>query len=194
MRLTSSLSRVILGLGNPGLEYSGTRHNVGFRVVEELAERCQISLSETRWRSQVGFGRVAGEEVALVLPQTFMNRSGEALGLILDEWPQFDAPQNLIVAYDDLDLPCGQIRLRRSGGAGGHRGMQSLIQVLGSGGFSRLRFGVGRPEGDEEVVDFVLSAFPSDQLNALEASMRHATEAVGHLIQFGMDSAMNQFN
>ncbi|MAI77553.1 MAG: aminoacyl-tRNA hydrolase [Deltaproteobacteria bacterium] len=137
---------------------------------------------------------MAGEEVALVLPQTFMNRSGEALGLILDEWPQFDAPQNLIVAYDDLDLPCGQIRLRRSGGAGGHRGMQSLIQVLGSGGFSRLRLGVGRPQGDEEVVDFVLSAFSSDQLDALETSMRHATEAVEHLIRFGMDSAMNQFN
>lgn len=184
----------MLGLGNPGTEYAHTRHNIGFQVVESLASRLGIALSERRWMSHQGRGRCAGKSTALVLPETFMNRSGQVLDHLFEEWPDFDASQDLIVVYDDLDLPCGEVRLRASGGAGGHKGMASLIQSAGSEAVSRLRFGIGRPPEGQAVIDFVLSPFTPDEVALLPPCIEKATRALEHFAEFGIDSAMNHYN
>ena len=187
-------SRVVLGLGNPGEEYAGTRHNIGFQVVESLARSLDIRLSERRWMSRHGVGVLAGENTAFLLPETFMNRSGQVLDLLRADCPDFDVSRNLIVVYDDLDLPCGQVRLKASGGAGGHKGMASLIATAGSRDIPRLRFGVGRPPEGGEVIDFVLSLFSPDEVAVLPACIKEARRAIEHFAEFGVDSAMNHFN
>ena len=184
----------MLGLGNPGPEYAHTRHNIGFQVVESLAHRMGISLDGRRWASHYGEGLCAGRPTALALPQTFMNHSGQALDLLFEDFPEFDPSRSLIVVYDDLDLPCGQMRLRGSGGAGGQKGMASLIQSAASESIPRLRFGIGRPPEGQGVTEFVLSRFSSDELALLPPCIEKATQALEHFVEFGIDSAMNQFN
>ena len=184
----------MLGLGNPGEEYAHTRHNIGFRVVESLALRLGIALTGRRWAGHHGQGLCAGKPTELVLPQTFMNRSGQALDLLFEDFPDFDPSQGLIVVYDDLDLPCGEMRLRASGGAGGQKGMASLIQSAGSESIPRLRFGIGRPPEGQGVTDFVLAPFSSDEATLLPPCVEKATEALEHFVEFGIDSAMNHFN
>jgi PTH1 family peptidyl-tRNA hydrolase len=184
----------VLGLGNPGAEYERTRHNIGFQVVESLARRAGIALTGRRWASHHGQGLCAGKPTALLLPQTFMNRSGEALDGLLEDYPEFDPSQGLIAVYDDLDLPCGQMRLRASGGAGGQKGMASLIQSAGSESIPRLRFGIGRPPEGQGVTEFVLAPFSPEEAALLPPCIEKATEALEHFIEFGIDSAMNHFN
>ena len=144
--------------------------------------------------SRQGEGVLAGQDTAFLLPDTFMNRSGQVLGRLLADCPDFDVPRDLIVVYDDLDLPCGQVRLRASGGAGGHNGMGSLIEAIGSQDIPRLRFGVGRPPEGHEVIEFVLSSFSPDEAALLPACIEKATRAIEHFAEFGIESAMNHFN
>jgi PTH1 family peptidyl-tRNA hydrolase len=184
--------RVIVGLGNPGREYEGSRHNVGFLVVAGLADGCGIRLSAGRGDFMSGSGRLAGEHVTLVMPLTFMNASGRAVARVLER--QGGAPSDLLVVCDDVDLPLGQLRLRRSGSCGGHRGLSSIIDSLGTDEFARLRAGVGRPPEGGDTADFVLDAFSDDEKPTVDDMVERAASAVRVMIRDGVDKAMTAFN
>ncbi len=205
-----------MGLGNPGSRYARSRHNVGFRIVDEVALRCRVTLDQTRSLGLYGAGRLPvdpealagadsnadsneeaeaeGEAVGFLQPTTFMNASGDALRVALSELSEIDPERDLLVVYDDLDLPLGRIRLRPSGGDGGHRGMTSVIDALGTRHFARLRFGVGRPEGTDETVTFVLEAFTAAEEAVLELGIPRASLAVITALREGVSVAMNRFN
>lgn len=185
--------RVIIGLGNPGPEYRKTHHNLGFHVVDRLAERWGIRLSRRAFLSVVGDGLWHGEKVLLVQPQTYMNRSGEAGAKIRDFYHL--APSDFIVIHDDLDLPLGRIRIKRGGGgAGGNRGVASLIEVLGSKDFTRVKLGIGRPPGGQDPAAFILKPFtPLEEMSILPAVER-ATEVVEVLLAEGVEKAMALFH
>lgn len=182
-------------MGNPGPQHALTRHNVGFRIVELLASRGGVGLTESGWSSRVGLVRLAGLTTALIQPLTYMNRSGQALGSLLRDHPGIDLTQNMLVVYDDLDLPFGQIRLRARGGSGGHRGLASIIETVGSGTFPRLRFGIGRPHSDGQTIrDFVLGSFEGEELEALPDALGHAGDALECFMELGIEAAMDRFN
>ncbi|HIF96327.1 MAG TPA: aminoacyl-tRNA hydrolase [Myxococcales bacterium] len=187
--------RLVVGLGNPGQRYVGTRHNVGFRIVEGFAARHGISLNAERWRALYGRGTVAGRPTVCLKPQTYMNSSGQSLALALDEFSEVDPVQDLIVVYDDLDLAFGRLRLRPSGSGGGHRGMESIIAAVGGPLFPRLRFGVGRPlTHPGEVVDFVLAPFVEAETDALVLRTELAVDALDAFLGEGIEPAMKRFN
>lgn len=183
--------KLVLGLGNPGERYRDTRHNVGFRVVAEVARRRSLELDRLECRSQVGKTRGC----VLALPQTYMNRSGYA-ARCLTERHGFE-PREILVVYDELALPLGRIRLRPGGSPAGHRGMESVLENLRTDRVPRLRVGIA-PEGDprtgEDVVDFVLSPFAGDETETLEEMISHAADACETWLERGMDAAMNEFN
>jgi PTH1 family peptidyl-tRNA hydrolase len=189
-------SRLVVGLGNPGSKFAATRHNVGFRIVERLGER-----SGAAWRGDRGLSaRVAhveieGEACALVLPETFMNRSGRAVLAACERWPDLDFHTDLLVVYDDMDLETGRIRLRPGGGDGGHRGIGDILLELESKKIPRLRFGVGHPGSSDQVLDWVLRPFSSEEETAiLSASLDRAADAIETTIREGIVAAMGQFN
>lgn len=185
--------RLLIGLGNPGAEYEGTRHNVGFAVVEALAERARAAFKhDGRADALVAEGRLRGRPVTLVKPLTYMNRSGLAarnlarrLGL---------EPAEVLVIVDDLNLPLGTIRLRERGGAGGHNGLQDLIDRLGTSDFPRLRIGVGSDFSRGGQVDYVLSPFTADEQPIIEAALGQARDAAVTFVTDGIVIAMNRFN
>jgi peptidyl-tRNA hydrolase, PTH1 family len=185
--------RLVVGLGNPGPEYADTRHNAGFRIAECLAERHGIVLRR-RFRGRFGSGRIAGVESALLLPQTFMNLSGRSVVEAVRNLPLGELAEDLIVAYDDLDLPFGRLRIRPSGGAGGHRGLADVQDRLRRRDFPRLRFGIGRPPPGEDPVDYVLAPFDAEQSAALAAALAAAADAVEGILADGVERAMNRFN
>lgn len=182
---------LIIGLGNPGPGYEATRHNVGFMLIDRLSEAHGIGCEEPGWRSLWGRGEIAGREVVLVKPQTFMNASGEAVAWFART---LDAgPGDMLVAYDDTDLPLGRIRIRARGGSGGHRGIESVIEAVGTGDFARLRLGIGRPcEG--ELSDYVLSPFSDDDAEGVEGMLSKGAEAVETILTEGVEAAMNSYN
>ncbi|MFS8906561.1 aminoacyl-tRNA hydrolase [Synechococcus sp. O70.2] len=185
--------QLIVGLGNPGPQYANTRHNCGFMVVDQLAERWGIPLAlEKQFQGSYGEGFALGGKRRLLKPATYMNRSGEAVRAVLD-WYKLD-PRSVLVVYDDVDLPLGRLRLRGSGSAGGHNGMKSVIQHLGSEAFPRLRLGVGRPKGNQDMVGHVLGRFEPTEQAVLERVLRAAVEAVECCLQEGLRAAMNRFN
>jgi PTH1 family peptidyl-tRNA hydrolase len=185
--------QLIVGLGNPGPQYANTRHNCGFMVVDQLAERWGIPLAlEKQFQGSYGEGFALGGKRRLLKPATYMNRSGEAVRAVLD-WYKLD-PRSVLVVYDDADLPLGRLRLRGSGSAGGHNGMKSVIQHLGSEAFPRLRLGVGRPKGNQDMVGHVLGRFEPTEQAVLERVLRAAVEAVECCLQEGLRAAMNRFN
>lgn len=187
------LMKIIAGLGNPGGEYAATRHNVGFMVVDRLARELGAAAEKKMFKALVGQGRVGAEKVALVKPQTYMNLSGEAVGALLS-WYKL-TPADLVVVYDDLDLPPGKVRVRPGGGSGGHKGMQSIIQVLGTEDFPRVRIGIGRPADPAfETARYVLSRFTPEETVIIEEALKLATEAVRCIIQSGVQQAMNLYN
>ncbi|SHF03830.1 peptidyl-tRNA hydrolase [Desulfacinum infernum DSM 9756] len=190
--LTPTSVFLIAGLGNPGPRYDGTRHNVGFRVVDRLAQRFSIPMQERKFPAHWGEGRIGGRKVVLVKPMTYMNRSGEAVGPILRYYRL--PPEALLVVHDDLDLPLGRIRIARRGGTGGHRGVASIIQTLGGGEFARLKLGIGRPRYGESVEAFVLDGFYSDELEAAEEMVDRAAAAALAVLADGLEAAMNRFN
>ena len=187
--------RLILGLGNPGEEYRDTRHNVGFRVIDELARRWEVSVDRLECNSLAG--RVArGEgEALLAKPQTYMNRSGYAARCFAERYSL--EPSALLVVYDEVHLPLGRIRLRRSGSPAGHRGLESVIENLRTAEVPRLRLGLaaaeGRPLG-EDMVDFVLSPFLSAELEIVDEMVRRAADACETWLREGVETAMNQHN
>lgn len=183
--------KLIVGLGNPGPRYANTRHNVGFRVISQLAKLHQIKVSGSLGPAIYGQGRIDGQPVILLQPTTFMNRSGAAVAYALRQ-RQIDLADVLIV-YDDLDLPLGKIRLRAAGSAGGHNGIRSIIASLNSEEISRLRIGIDRPLQDE-VVDYVLQPFSKQELPILEETLVRACDAIELWTQQGLELAASRFN
>ncbi len=184
--------KIIVGLGNPGQEYSATKHNVGFMVLDELASRWNITGWRKRSNAEVAEHRLGSETVLLVKPQTYMNLSGTAVGE-LARWYKV-AEEDIVVIFDDMDLPTGKLRLRMKGGSGGHRGIESLLQHLSKDSFLRLRMGIGRPPAGWQVVDYVLSRFTAEEQPLIAAAIKRSAEAVEAIVKDGMNKAMNVFN
>jgi PTH1 family peptidyl-tRNA hydrolase len=182
---------LIVGLGNPGRSHRKNRHNIGFMVVDNLAERNGISLGRIQQKAIVGDGRIAGRSVILAKPQTFMNLSGESVGSLVRFYKL--SLENLIVVYDEIDLQPGTLRLREKGGSGGHNGMKSIIQHLGQD-FPRLRLGVGRPPGRMEPAAYLLQDFGEDEIPLLTETVDEATVAVETFLRHGIDLAMSKHN
>jgi peptidyl-tRNA hydrolase, PTH1 family len=187
---------IVVGLGNPGETYRGTRHNVGFRVLDRLAERSKAAFrAEGELRKYAWFAqtRMAGTSVVLAKPRTYMNRSGRAVSALCRTYSV--EPEQLLIVHDDADLEIGRLRIRSGGGAGGHNGVRSLIEVLGNGDFTRLRVGVRGPERDqEELADYVLSDFSQEDRPIIEQSCDVAADAVEVLLAEGLTAAMNRYN
>lgn len=186
--------KLLVGLGNPGRRYAGTRHNVGFDAVGRLAERCSVALSQRRYGGLFGRGRVAGADAGLLLPETYMNRSGQAVAEALRFLPVDEPARDVIVAYDDADLPLGRIRVRARGSAGGHRGLASVLEELGSRELPRLRLGIGRPSGSVDTVDWVLTRFAAEEREAAAAMREAAADALETFVGEGVEAAMNRHN
>lgn len=184
--------KLIVGLGNPGPEYAETRHNSGFMVVAELARRQGVCPSRLLQQALVGEGRIGNFRVVLAQPQTYMNRSGVAVAG-LRRFFRVEL-QELLVVYDDLDLPLGKIRLRLQGGSGGHRGMRSIIEALGSEDFPRLKVGIGRPQEKREVVAYVLSRFSAAEEGIVSQVIAAAAEGIERWIREGPEAAMQWIN
>lgn len=183
----------IVGLGNPGREYEASWHNVGFRVADEIARRCDVSIRRRCYRALTVETRIGRTEVLLMKPQTYMNRSGEAVAAACKE---LDIPiERVIVAYDEADLPLGRLRVRRGGGPGGHRGVSSIIDQTASREFCRVRLGVGRPaDRDADLAEHVLSPIPSDARDVVVGLVARAADAVERIVADGIDVAMREFN
>ncbi len=184
---------MIVGLGNPGSEYADHRHNVGFRVVEALARAHGLTFSrEKGMKARVARGQIGGREVLLAEPQTFVNLSGKAVRRLsrAHEIP----PERLLVVYDDLDLSLGRLRMRAEGGSGGHRGMRSIIDLLGTQSFPRLRVGIDRPPGRMDPADYVLQPFDEDQGELVAEAVSRAAAAVECWLAEGVAAAMDRFN
>lgn len=184
--------KVVVGLGNPGSSYARSRHNVGFWVVDRLAERHDLRVSKRQYRSQTAQGRIAGETVLLMKPQTYMNVSGEAVGRARRALGL--GPSEFVVVYDDLDLALGRVRVRGEGGAGGHHGVESIIEALGSKAFPRVRVGIGRPASKSVNVDYLLDRMTKEETESLSDSVERAADAVETILGAGVLPAMNQFN
>jgi peptidyl-tRNA hydrolase, PTH1 family len=189
---TSSQNQVlIVGLGNPGLEYAKTRHNVGFQCVDRLAANHGLKFSRHQAKASLATGTIAGRRVILAKPLTFMNLSGQSVAQIARFYKI--APADLLVICDDLDLPLGRIRLRPGGSSAGHKGMTSIIDWLGTDEFPRIRLGIGRPVHND-TVDFVLGNFNGDDAITIDRTLDRAVAAVVVFLTDGIEAAMNQFN
>ena len=184
--------KLVVGLGNPGLKYAQTRHNFGFMVIEELVRRHGVTLTAGSFSALSGSVRINGEKVILLMPQTFINNSGRAVGPAANYYRI--APEDILVIYDDLDLALGEVRLRAKGSAGGHNGMKSIIAALGTQEFARLRLGIDRPTHSEEVINYVLSNFPKADQPLVEEVITTAADAAELWITDGVTVAMSKFN
>lgn len=184
---------LIVGLGNPGAAYALHRHNMGFRIVDALARAHGLGLSrDKRAQAHVAQGEIEGHKVLLAKPQTFMNRSGRAVGRLVRA---HGIPlERMLVIYDDLDLPLGRLRLRPEGGTGGHKGMASISEVLGSQAFARLRVGIDRPPGHMDPADYVLQPFAQEEIPVVNAVVALAAEAVECWLRAGITAAMDMYN
>ena len=186
--------KLIVGLGNPGKMYERNRHNVGFMIVDRFAKQHNIKLSTKKKKAVFGRGKCEGTDVVILKPQTFMNLSGEAV-LYLASFLKIKTT-NIIVVADDTELELGRLRIRRSGGSGGHNGIKSLIYSLKSDNFPRVKFGIGKPSDDLEydLCDFVLGNFSSSEKEILDQEFEKIVDALGVVITDSITSAMNQFN
>lgn len=182
---------LIVGLGNPGSQYSTTRHNIGWNVVARAASRWRIALTPSSI-GHFGQGQVDDQLVVLALPRTWMNLSGEAVESLIKQFGL--APDHLIVVHDDIDLPIGRLRIKAGGGTGGHNGLLSIILALNAENFYRLKLGVGRPEIGQEAEDYVLTPFFESELEAIESMSEHSVEVLKCLVVEGPTMAMNRFN
>lgn len=183
---------LIVGLGNPGQEYERNRHNVGFHCLDLLANRHGLSFGKKQRAAVLAMGRIAGQRVILLKPQTFVNLSGKAVSEIARFYQA--SVENILVIYDDLDLPQGATRLRPGGGSGGHNGIKSIIEHLHAQNFARLRVGIGRPPGRMQPKDYVLQDFSEPERETMAAVVERAVDAVECFIQHGIIKAMNRFN
>lgn len=184
---------IIAGLGNPKKEYENTRHNVGFEVIDALADHYGIRVIDRKHRALVGKGVIEGQKVLLAKPLTYMNLSGESLREIIDYYKE-DPETQLLVICDDISLDVGQLRIRKKGSAGGHNGIKNIIAHLGTQEFPRIKVGVGDKPKKMDLADYVLSRFSKEDRAAMEDAFKEAAKAVEVMITEGMDTAMNQFN
>jgi PTH1 family peptidyl-tRNA hydrolase len=184
--------KLLVGLGNPGRRYDQTRHNLGFRVVEEIAKQNNVAIKKRFCDSLVGELRLTGETVVLAKPQTYMNRSGDAVKSLVKEFRV--SPEHLVVVYDELDLPFGRIRVRLKGSGAGHRGAVSVIESMAGAPFYRIRVGIGRPPSGVEAADFVLSPFLPHEIEQIDEIISRAAMAALCIFQEGGQRAMEKFN
>lgn len=184
---------IIVGLGNPGKEYVNTRHNIGFDVIDKLAETENISVLEKKHKALIGKGYVAGEKCVLVKPQTYMNLSGESVRQILDYY-KVDETEGLIVISDDTSLDVGALRIRKKGSAGGHNGLKNIIAHLGHDTFKRVKMGVGEKPKGYDLADYVLGHFSAGERKTMDDAAKRAVEAIRMMIAQDVDAAMNAFN
>lgn len=184
---------LVVGLGNPGLQYEETRHNIGFKAIDILANQLGIDISKKKFKALIGEGKLNSEKIILLKPQTYMNLSGES---IIEAIKWYKLPlSSLIIIYDDVDLPVGTIRIKSRGGPGTHNGMRSVVDYLDSEEFLRVRIGIGAPPFKEyDLVDYVLGKFQGNDKPEIEASLKNAAEAVKVIIQDGISTAMNKYN
>lgn len=183
---------LIIGLGNPGKTYRDTRHNLGFRVVDRLAESQGINLGQKKFCGEFGSGSVGDKRVGLLKPLTYMNLSGEAVAAAVSYLKI--PPERILIAHDDVDLELGRIQVKFGGGHGGHRGLQSVIESLNADGFARIRLGVDRPAKEGEVSDYVLEPFSAAELPAAGDAVGRAAEAAAAWLEDGLTTAMNRYN
>lgn len=184
---------IIAGLGNPTLQYEGTRHNVGFDVIDTLAEKYNISVDTRKSRAFIGKGMIEGQKVILVKPQTYMNLSGESIRGLVDYY-KIDVEHELLVIYDDISLDVGQLRIRKKGSAGGHNGIKNIIANLGTQNFPRIKVGVGEKPKKYDLADYVLSHFSKAERELMEEGYQKAVKAVEMLLDGEMEAAMNEYN
>ncbi len=184
---------IIVGLGNPGREYAGTRHNVGFDVIDRLAAKENIGVLEKKHKAVIGKGVVSGCKCILAKPQTFMNLSGESVRELLGYY-KADAATELIVISDDISLEPGQLRIRKKGSAGGHNGLKNIIANVGHDGFLRVKVGVGEKPRGRDLVDYVLGRFSPKDRQAVDEAIDLAADAVRIIMAEGPDAAMNRYN
>lgn len=184
---------IIAGLGNPKKEYDNTRHNIGFKVIDVLADKYDISVMDIKNKAVTGKGNINGHKVILAKPLTFMNLSGESIRPLADYY-KIDVETELIILSDDISLPPGQIRIRKRGSAGGHNGLKSIIQHLGSEDFQRIRVGVGEKPKGYDLADYVLGHFSKEEQPLMEEGVLKAIQAIELMLAGDTDKAMNEFN
>lgn len=184
---------IIAGLGNPTRQYENTRHNVGFEVIDVLADQMQISVTERKFHALCGSGYLEGQKVLLLKPQTYMNLSGESIAAAV-QFYKCDPEEELIVICDDINLDVGRLRVRKKGSAGGHNGLKNIIAHLHTEGFSRIRIGVGKKPDGWDLVDFVLGHFPDGEVEQIAKAQLEAASAAAVMVSEGTDAAMNRFN
>jgi len=185
------VEKLIVGLGNPGRKYAHNRHNVGFQCLDRLAQAHGLSFTQRRAKASLALGKIADVRVVLARPLTYMNLSGQAVRPLVSFYKL--SLEDILVIHDDLDLPLGTTRLRPEGGSGGHKGMRSIIEALGSQAFPRLRVGIGRPPGND-AVSYVLSDFTADEQITLESVYERVVAAVELFLREGIEAAMNAYN
>ena len=193
LKKTSGVDWLIVGLGNPGDKYENTRHNVGFRALDELAETANVPVQKLKYKALTNTCTLSGAKVLLMKPITYMNLSGEAVG----EAARFFKipPERVLVFSDDVSLPVGKLRIRKSGSAGGHNGLKSIIQHLGTDQFPRVKIGVGgKPHPDYDMADWVLGKFPPEDKKIIDEMVQKAAQAAAYYIKEGPDKAMGKFN
>ena len=183
---------LIVGLGNPGDAYRDTRHNLGFEVVDLLGQRHGVALTSRKFKARYGSGEVEGCKVLMSKPQTYMNRSGQSVG-VMAGWHRIP-PKNVIVIHDDLDLALGRVKLKTGGGHGGHNGLRDIAAALGDSGFQRVRMGIDRPASDRDSTDHVLSRFRPDERPSVGPMVDRAADAVQSILAQGIEASMNEYN
>ena len=184
---------IIVGLGNPTPEYEGTRHNVGFEVIDALARKYNIDVDMKKHRAYIGKGMIEGQKVILAKPLTYMNLSGESVRALVDYY-KVDPESELLVVYDDISLAPGQIRIRKKGSAGGHNGIKSIINHLGTQNFQRIKVGVGEKPKNWDLADYVLGTFSREDRELVDDALERAGKAAELIVQGEVDRAMNEYN
>ena len=185
--------KLIAGLGNPGKEYSGTRHNIGFAVIDALSDKYNIDVSKVKFNGLIGEGRIGSEKVLLLKPLTYMNLSGESIRELVDYF-KVDPKEELLVIYDDISLNPGQIRIRKKGSAGGHNGIKNMIAQLGTDTFQRIKVGVGEKPKGYDLAAYVLGHFHGEDLELMEEGYEKAISATEEILKGEIDAAMNEYN
>ena len=183
---------LIVGLGNPEEEYSQTRHNMGFNTINKVAEKYNIKISKNKFHGLYEDLIIENKKIILLKPQTYMNLSGISVKEIMDFY-KIDN-ENILIIYDDMDIEPGKIKIRKKGGAGGHNGIKSIIENIGTEEFSRIRIGIGRPTHEQDKINYVIGAISKEEQEKLQKGVEMAAEAVEEVLKNGIDSAMNKFN
>ena len=183
---------LIVGLGNPEAEYGKTRHNMGFNTINKISQQYNIEVKQNKFQALYGSGMIEKEKVILLKPQTYMNLSGNSVKEVVDFYKI--EKEKILVIYDDMDIEPGKIKIRKKGSAGGHNGMKSIIQMIGTEEFPRIRVGIGRPIRKDDEINYVIGAIPEEDLKRLDEGIEKAQKAVEEILRNGVDSAMNKYN